>query len=226
MVTDETGTSGRPLVIFDLCDTLYDANTTVDFIDHYQSLHQDQAIGRTLRQWSSKTSLRFYLGALAQRLFGLDLARQRIVGALAGEPKSQLAEAAADYARNPLPARANKLLHDRLNAHLASGDQVVLLSSSLDLVVAEIAAVLGVAYRASKLGFDGDRCTGRLELDLTGRKAAAVRDLIERAASIWVYTDNRSDRDLVAIADRATIVVPRGKADVRWGGHRCEYIRL
>lgn len=225
-MTVETGRSGRRLVIFDLCDTLYDVNTTVGFVDYYQSAQQAQHIARTLRRWSSKASPWFYLGAIADRFFGADLARRRIIGALAGEPRTKLAAAAADYARNILSERANEPLHDRLTAHIAAGDHVMLLSSSLDVVVGEIAALLGVDYRASKLGFDGDRCTGKLKRDLTGRKSAAIRDLLEGGISLSVYTDNRTDRDLVAIADRAAIVVPRGKPLVRWGGQSCEYIRL
>ena len=214
------------LVIFDICDTLYDVNTTVGFIQHYHSRHQLKGIGRTLRRWTSRSSLSFYLGAITHRLFGMDIARRRIIAALAGEPRASLVEAARDYARNILPSHENRPLHDRLKAHLAEGDRVVLLSNSIDLVVAEIASNLGVEWRAPKLGFDGDRCTGKLEEDLTGRKASAIHDLIESAGRLFVYTDNQSDRDLIAIADFATIVIPRGGADVRWGGSRCEYVRL
>ena len=214
------------LVIFDLCDTLYDVNTTVGFIQQYQSRRRLKGIERTLRRWTSKSSPSFYLGAITHRLFGMDIARRRIIAALAGEPKASLVEAAQDYARNILPSHENRPLHDRLKNHLAAGDRVMLLSNSIDLVVAEIALMLGVEWRASKLGFDGERCTGKLERDFTGRKSSAIRDLIESARKIYVYTDNQSDRDLIAIADFATIVIPHGRTDVAWGGSRCDYVRL
>lgn len=214
------------LVIFDICDTLYDVNTTVGFIQHYHLRHPLKGIGRTLRRWTSKSSPSFYLGAIAHRLFGMDIARRRIIAALAGEPRASLVEAARDYARNILPSHENRPLHDRLEAHLTADDRVVLLSNSIDLVVAEIASNLGVEWCASKLGFDGDRCTGKLAEDLTGRKASTIRNLIERAGRIFVYTDNQSDRDLIAIADFATIVIPRGRADIPWGGSGCDYVRL
>jgi len=226
MVTSNGREPKPKLVIFDLCDTLYDVNTTVGFVDYYQSVQHDQRIARILRRWLSKTSLWFYLGAVAQRFLGWDLARQRIVAALASESRATLTKAAADYACNVLPSRANQPLHDQLRTHLAAGDHVMILSSSLDLVVAEVASVLGVDFRASKLGFDGDRCTGQLEQDLTGRKASEVRDLVETSSYICVYTDNRSDRDLIAIANQATIVIAQGDPDDRWGGSGCDYIRL
>jgi phosphoserine phosphatase len=226
MVTGNVSRVNPQLVIFDLCDTLYDQNTTIGFIRQYRSLQQDDHISRALRVWLSRFSPFFYVGAMAHRLFGWDLARQRLIAALTGESKAKLIEAATDYARNVLPSRANPLLHDRLESHLTAGDRVILLSSSIDLVVAEVALALGVEYRASRLGFSGDRCTGRLTDDLTGRKTAAIRDLLDTGPTICVYTDNRSDSDLIAIADRATIIIPHGRRDDQWGGSGCEYIRL
>lgn len=214
------------LVIFDVCDTLYDANTTVGFIEFYQSIHGHGRIARTLRRWLSRRSPLFYLGAATQRLLGWDVARQRIIAALAGEPRAQLTAAANRYVREVLPASANRELHDRLKVHRAAGDPVLLLSSSLDVVIAEIASLLGTEYRASILDFDGEFCTGRLALDLTGSKASHLPEWQKSGSSIWVYTDNRSDRDLISLAERVTIILPRGKPDDRWAGDGHEYVRL
>jgi phosphoserine phosphatase len=214
------------LVIFDLCDTLYDTNTTIGFVRHYHSLQGSQKDDHVVRRWLSRRSPWFYIGAIAHRLFGRDVARERIIATLAGKSKAKLTAAARDYARNILPSRANAPLQERLASHREAGDRVMLLSSSLDIVVAEIATLLGVDFRASELGFDAEICTGKLKQDLTGSKAVAVRDLMDSGLELCVYTDNRSDKDLLAIADRASIVIPRGSPDVRWGGDRCEYIRL
>lgn len=220
------GIARGKLVLFDLCDTLYDANTTMDFIGHYHTCSGSRHIGRVIRRWSSKHSPYFYLGALSHRFFGDDLARKRIIASLARQPRGKLSDVAADYVQNILPARANGLLHDRLREHLNTGDQVILLSSSLDIIVSEVASKLGLDYRASRLGFNKDLCTGRLERDLTGRKSEAVSDLLGAATYVHVYTDNRSDRDLVQLADCATIVIPRGASSEPWGGKSCEYLRL
>ena len=214
------------LVVFDVCDTLYDANTTLDFIDYYHRQHSVSCIGRVIRRWRSRRSPYFYLGALAHRLLGFDIARRRIIRSLAGQPKAALHDAAREFVRDVLPQLANQELHDLLASHRRSGDRVLLMSSSLDLVIAPIAAQLGVDHRASALGFSGDRSTGQITDDLTGRKASAIADLRQDTAELWVYTDNRSDADIVSIADRAIIVIPNGKADSRWGGNDCDYIRL
>lgn len=132
-----------------------------------------------------------------------------------------------DYVRQLLPDRANAALHDRLAAHRAAADRVVLVSSSLEPVVNSIADLLETEYRASTLEFAGDICTGRLLDDLTGNKAAVVQELLAHEPTrLKVYTDNRSDRGLVAMADEATIVIPRGADDKQWAGAQCEYLKL
>ena len=218
--------AGRPLAVYDLCDTLYDMNTTVEFVRHYQSAHPNPHVANSLRRWTTRGSPWFYVGALASRLFGRDLARRRIIGALAGESRSQLMDSAREFVRSVLPERANRALMERLEAHREAGDRVMILSSSLDLVVAEVASLLGVDYRASTLRFDGEHCTGRLGQDLTGRKAEVIRGLLRSSRPIHVYTDNRSDRDLIEVADHATIVIPRGKPVEHWGRSGCEYVQL
>ena len=218
--------SASRLVIFDVCDTLYDANTTIGFIRFCQSRHSNASLGKALSRWLDRGSPFFYAGAAAQHLLGWDVARQRIIAALAGEPRSRLTDAASRYVRDILPASANQLIQDRLKAHQAAGDRVMLLSSSIDLVVGLIATNLGTEYRASTLEFDGDLCTGRLSTDLTGKKADLLRGLVDPGVETWVYTDNRSDKDLVASVGRATIVLPRGRRQDRWAGDRCEYISL
>lgn len=214
------------LVIFDVCDTLYDANTTIGFIGFYQALHSNGSIDKALDRWLDRSSPFFYAGAAAQRLIGWDVARQQVIAALAGEPQNRLAEAASLYVRDLLPESANQPIHDRLKSHQAAGDRIILLSSSIDLVVRQIAAVLNTDYRASVLEFDGELCTGRLSADMTGKKADHLRELANPDTETWVYTDNRSDKELVSNASRATIVLPRGDRQDRWAGDRCEYISL
>lgn len=216
------------LVIFDVCDTLYGCNTTAGFIHHYAASEENRRIEQTLRRWFDRGSPFFYVGAAMHRIAGYDIARKRLIASLAGETRERLKAAAGDYARRSLPSLANAEVHERLERHRASGQRIVLVSSSLDLVVEAIAELLGVEYRASILEFDDGICTGRLVRDLTGNKAAVVRDLAgSQPAHLTVYTDNRSDRGLVAMADDAMIIIPRGAAaGARWAGEASEYLKL
>lgn len=215
------------LAIFDVCDTLYAANTTVAYLEHLARRGGHPAVARSIDRWTSRRSPLFLAGAVAHRLLGRDLARERLIASLHGEPRDTLQAAARDFAANVLPALANAPLIERLEAHRSVGDRVMLLSSSLDIVIAPIATWLGAEFAASTLGFRDGRCTGKLERDLTGNKGNIVRDMTRDVPSrLIVYTDNRTDLALVRLADRATIVIPRGRRDDRWGGDDADYIRL
>lgn len=215
-----------PLVVFDVCDTLYSANTTFGFIRYLARTSGDARLADTLRRWTSRASPIFLLGALAHRLLGLDLARRSVIAALAGWTRQSLETAARAYVSDDLARCMNAPVLDRLEQHRRAGDRLLLVSSSLDIVVAQIARSLGVGFEASTLQFEDGRCTGRLARDLTGRKAELVASLRERGEALHVYTDNRSDAALLAISDSRTVIIPNGASKARWAGPDCDYVEL
>jgi HAD superfamily phosphoserine phosphatase-like hydrolase len=218
----------RPdLAIFDLCDTLFDTNTTFAFLEYYAATRPAPVLGKTIKRWTSRSSPFFYAGAIIERMSHTDIARSRSVGALAGESRDSLAQAATGFSVDYLPPHANQSLMRRLAGHKEAGDEALIVSSSLDLIVAPIASHLGVEFVASTLGFHGTRCTGQIERDLTGSKLSVLRErgLLDNR-SIHVYTDNRSDAELLRAAHHPNIVLPRNRAKHRWGDKNCEYIEL
>jgi phosphoserine phosphatase len=212
--------------IFDVCDTLFSTNTTLGFLRFHAERSSDGRMPAALARWASRSSPAFYLGAAAHRLLGWDLARARLLKALKGQPRSTLEEQAGAYVEQELASRMVQPVHERLNQHLERGDRVLLASSSLDLVIAPVAERLGVEWVASTLQFIGGRCTGRLAPDLTGRKARATAALVGPTESVHVYTDNRSDGDLLRLAKRCTIILPPDAPGTRWAGEGCEYLPL
>ena len=218
---------GAHLAIFDVCDTLYAENTTIGFLHFFCD-----SVGKRFRMRDrlvrSKLSPFFYVGAIAHRFFHRDIARAWLIRSLRGASRDALSAAARRYVAELLAGRANGPVMDRLAAHRQAGHRVILISSSLDIVVAEIAAQLGTEFRASKLEFRGERCTGRLAADLTGKKHQLVDALLAQggATSISVYTDNHSDRVLLERADHATIIIPRASSAAGWGTMDAEFIRL
>lgn len=217
--------AARPIAIFDVCGTLYRENTTRGFLTYYHQRHASRAYSHTEWMWTSTFSPAFYLGAVAYRWLGRDLARQMLLRSLAGVPRATIEQAARDYVASVLPAKRIEPLHAKLREHCEAGDRVVLVSNSIDVVIEPIARALGVEWRSSQIGFEDDTCTGRLRTDLTGRKSVELARLDPyRESALLVYTDNRSDMDLVHEADFATIILPPNGSKSAWRTDRIEFM--
>lgn len=216
----------RQIAVFDVCDTLFAANTTVGFLRFYAGRINDDTVARGLERWGSRSSPAFYLGALTDRIAGWDLARTRLISSLRGHSRAKLRAAAEEYVTGELMRHIIEPVHVRLREHLGHGDRIILASSSLDVVIAAVARSFGVEWIASELGFAGNQCTGKLLNDLTGRKPAAISAMVGSDAHIHVYTDNRSDQGLLRMAGRCTIILPAGSNIGRWAGEDCEYLSL
>ncbi|MCY7400452.1 MAG: HAD-IB family hydrolase [Nocardioides sp.] len=118
-------------------------------------------------------------------------------------------------------AFAEELLADRCRPdalarwewHRDHGDALVLASASLAMYLRPFGALLGADYvLATELATSRGRLTGaRSTANCRGaEKARRVADLITatRPDSVWVYTDSRSDRPSLALADVKTVVRP------------------
>jgi phosphoserine phosphatase len=224
-------TDPRPpaLAIFDLCETLYAENTTLGFVRFLQARHGGRAGRLALALAFSRRSPVFYLFAALYRLGAPDPFRWTLARLLRGRSRGELTAAARAYASERLPGLAIAQTQARLAEHRAAGDRVVLVSNSLDVVAEAAADRLGVDWRASRLGFRGARCTGRIEDDLSGRKAGVVAALIAGQSIrpvVHAYTDNLSDRDLVEMADRPTVIIPAGGSRARWRGVDAVFVEL
>jgi phosphoserine phosphatase len=219
--------SGGRVAIFDVCDTLYACNTTIAYIRYVLRTSGNAkrlvAFERLVRRWSPS----YVAAGVATRLSGRDVGQMLALRHLAGYERQMLDALASAFAASELPARANPPIHAALHKHVRDGDTTLLLSNSLDVVVQAVAAQLGVAGVGSKLVYARDVCLGRLEANLEGSKHLTLRARLGAdAENLTVYTDNLSDRALLAMADQRNVVIPRGASRRSWGNIDAIFIEL
>lgn len=202
--------AGR-LAVFDVCGTLVRDNTTIGFLRHHfrgnkRFQHLDWAL-------TSRLSPFFYVTAATARFLGWDVARILLIRSLTGENRQRLERSADIYAEDVLVNRANNEVMRRLQEHLLAGDHVILVSASLDIVIAALARHLAVDYHASKVAFRQDKCLGRLECDVMHIKHELVGAVLKesKASALSVYTDNSSDLRLLALADQAVVIATKDR---------------
>lgn len=205
--------------VFDVCDTLFYSNTTFDFIRYVVARQQARGRQRLLqlltRRWSP-----VYVGLAAwQKLTGLDAIKAAALRLLAGLPKTELYALGQQFEAEFLRGRPIAQTHALLAGLVGAGTRVVLLSASLDPIVAAIAAELGVEFISSELAYDAQgRCTGRLRRELGGQKHRVLTELagLGQAPRLAVATDNFTDRELVASASSRYVVVHQPEAKGFW----------
>lgn len=213
------------IVIVDVCGTLYDENTTAGFVRFVAST------GLLRRPWLFRLLERLRRGTARKvvialgRIIGRDLFRMGYIRCLAGTTRSDLEARATAYAEALDVGKRIAAVHERLARFEADGWQPVLVSNSLDVVIAAIANRKGCDWLASTLDWSGDLCAGKLAHDLKGRKLAAFEEAfgVRPSDRLAIITDNRSDADVMNAAG-LVVLVAKGEAKPWMRKHVAEHI--
>jgi len=192
----------RVVAAFDFDGTITDRDTLVPFLV--------LAFGRA-RVAAAFAALAFTGIGYALRLVDVDEFKRRVLRRLvAGAPASRLRALGPAHARAIVPWVRSQALQ-RMEWHRAQGHVLVLVSSTLDLYLEPMAALLGFdrllcSRLEVRVDADGvERCTGELEgRDCTGleklrRLVACVGGL--EGVELHAYGDSAGDRALLAAAD-------------------------
>lgn len=207
--------------VFDVCDTLFYSNTTFDFL-HFV-VQQQGATGKqaVLKALTTRWSPLFISLAMWQKVAGGDPIKAVALRLLTGTPKAELYALGRRFVAEFLPTRRIARSHELLAGLAASSTRVLLLSASLDPVIAALAEALGpVEFVSSQLEYDvQERATGRLQRELTGQKQHALQQLLANQTEpvrLAVATDNFTDLELVTQAQVRYVVVHSAAAKQFW----------
>ncbi|MBR1786836.1 MAG: glycosyltransferase [Paludibacteraceae bacterium] len=190
-----------PILLTDICWTLFYSNTTMDFLDF---VVKDKSYLH-IRNLSKKPFVR-YANLLIFKLFGVDLVRRKCVSYLRGFSRTELQNKADEFFVQYLSKRKIEKVWQ-----LLEGREVVLVSATLDVVAQAVSKQLKAKdYCASKLKFVNDICTGEIEKDLLNSK----NNVSYNFCIYDIVTDNLTDSKLVNRSRNATVVLYDNKS--RW----------
>jgi phosphoserine phosphatase len=209
--------------VFDVCDTLFYSNTTFDFLRFVLAQRGSAGKQTVLKLMSAKWSPLFVGLVVWQKVTGGDPVKAVALHLLAGISRTELYELGRRFVAEFLPARRIARTHELLAGLAQTQTRVLLLSASLDPVIAALAEALGpVEFVSSQLEYDAQgNCTGRLQQELTGKKLLTGRAEPLRLA---VATDNFTDHGLVSQASVRYVVVHNAAAKQFWQGLNPEFI--
>ena len=122
-----------------------------------------------------------------------------------GWEKAEFDRVAAAYAGNMIPRILRPQALDWIEWHRAQGDEMVVVSASLDSWLKGWCQSYGLALVCSKLEVEGGRITGRFQSrDCIGyEKVRRIREEydLEQYETIFAYGDSSGDREMLKIAD-------------------------
>lgn len=189
------------LVFFDVCDTLYDENTTFGFLEYYFP-QGCKALFLKIRKLYIVKALNY----LSVRLFGYDFVRQIGISMLKNESQKDLDLQAKYYVSDRLENKKNKEIHILLSRFKEEGKEIVLLSGSLDFIIKAIASKLHIdSYYATTLQYINNVSTGKIGIDLLREKDHILKSNFNGRSYI-VVTDNLSDMNIVKDAQQSYIL--------------------
>jgi phosphatidylglycerophosphatase C len=158
--------------------------------------------------------------AVGYRLGMISASRCRQVAArlgFSGEPAAAIRQLGAQYAATVLPGTLQTRALERIDWHKSQGDDIVVVSASLDLYLAPWCAERGLKFICTTIEEQRGMLTGRyVDGDCSGaekvRRIRAQYDLSSYPI-VYAYGDSGEDREMMALADKKYY---RGKEIASW----------
>jgi phosphoserine phosphatase len=201
------------LLICDVCDTLFHSNTTFDFLRFVIARKRldKRVLFHTI---NSKRSPLFWALEIVSIISKKDISKQVSLLFLRGMPAEEAQQLANLFYDDFL---ASRKVHSVFNLLEKERDtsEIMLASSSIDIIVKIIAERNKLSYIASPLEIKNGILTGRLLSDLKSGKHLAITPFL-RSQKLVVVTDNRSDWDLVKLAAERFIIVKDHNEKLFW----------
>jgi phosphoserine phosphatase len=133
------------------------------------------------------------------------------------EPSDAVRQRGVDYATDVLPRTVRRWALDRIEWHKSQGDDVVVVSASLDVYLAPWCQAKDLSFICTTLEERAGRLTGRcLDGDCSGsEKVRRIRERFDlsRYTLLYAYGDTPDDRAMLDLADRKYY---RGKEVSSW----------
>ena len=186
-----------PIKIFDICGTLYNSNTTLDFCEWIEKRPFNKMILKVFKSYPVKI-----LNKLLMKIFHFDFIRALHIKSLKGMTLNEIESQVNFFVQRVLNQKKISEVHT-LFKQIERTD-VILVSATIEPIAKAVAHELNVKqYYATTLWYDKDKyCTGKIDRDILGQKHL----LFKNEEIDLIVTDNKSDYKLCLKAKQVVIV--------------------
>ncbi|GAA3948337.1 HAD-IB family phosphatase [Chitinophaga oryziterrae] len=192
------------LAVIDICGTLFDSNTTFDFIKwylHRQNKNRDRLFS-LMRMLPVKA-----LNKCSIQFLKLDVVRIILIRLLNGLDKVFLKEEAKAFYQEFLLSRKRSEILSIVETLREQGYDLILVSATLDFIAEEIAEKLNIRqFFSTTLYYKDGICSGKIKEDLLGRKEIILTSIMKQYKEVLTITDNKSDLSLINQSSHSYII--------------------
>lgn len=207
------------IILVDIDGTIYNANTTFDFLDYYFNKERDY---RIFRKWSCSLFGRV-INKLSILIFHIDIIRTIGIRRLNGYDKSTLMEMGEKFYVDVLVDVKHKAIIDAVKDKQDKGKSIVLASATLDFLAEMIATKLHAdRYICTELNYHEGVCSGRMKKDRLGHKIEALREIGIQFPVGFMFTDNITDSELLQECTEGFVIVYPSER-TKWFRYREKY---
>lgn len=194
------------IAVFDICGTLYNSNTTFDFLSFY--LKRNNKPKYFIYKICLSKPLKI-LWKLLNLLGKKKMIRNFLIGFIKNEKVSKVNSEAICFVDSYLDAKKIKDVEFLLQEHISKEYEIVFASASIEPVVKAIARKYHVKTAFyTQLVKNRNVYTGKIQYDLEGRKHIAVEDFKKdnKVKEVYFFTDNKEDLQLILNSNHSTVV--------------------
>ncbi len=184
----------KELVLFDLDGTLFNGNSTYDFIKYVNRDNKEYL--KFIQQYKY---MRFY-NKICFTLFGYDWYKKKSVRFLKNYTKEEIEDLADHFYLEVLSKNRIEYMIDLMEYHRQKGYKIAIITATLDVIASKVSKILKVDYiYSTPIIFDSQNiATGCYGKDLLHGKSDIFHTKIKNSFDkILFFSDNKQDIQLL-----------------------------
>ena len=211
----------RKIIVADICNTLFDSNTTFDFVRYCVDTGRLKCNRLLYHALFSKISPLFVGIAILQKFTRTDIHKKMAVHLFKNKSTQEVRNWATSFLKEYLQGRE---IHESLSyLHQYKSENIILVSSTIYPVAETIAAYLNIDhFIATELEIVNSKYTGRIKHEISGSKLSALHEKYspEKFEIEMVITDNFSDKELMDKSKKKLAVCYDNRQEKFWSALR------
>ena len=198
----------KRVVIIDICGTLFDSNTTMDFLDFIFSDNKRYNKYKKIR----KSLIIRAVNKTLLNCLHLDLIRKYGVYFLKGASKEEIIKMVDKFYDEFLRPRIIPQAWQVIDTYRNNDHYLLIVSATLDCIAEKVAQELNVnQFLASELSYTNNICNGKISHDLLRAKVKTLNNKGILPPYEMTISDNKTDINLMAESKCCFALCKHGK---------------